>query len=231
MFGKMPIAHDGSPGGSRALANGPELATRPEVGLAMIFVGQLPRFPTGAASAFEKVVARLRSLREPRWSHANRILSLGVRCRVSSNSCGATDMVSWSSPIWATRTIQSNHRQHDTSARRACALQSDDREVSQTRARVLSHLTQPHGARGRSPSFPAQFSSPRPIGGRRSISGPTGPEGRVFVGSEGRKFIITESCDGASLTTARWRSRARITGCCFSIASLPCDLQTLRSSR
>ena len=204
----------------------------------MIFVEQLPRFPTGVggtprrvASAFEKVVASAAKFARAQLVACGSHISLGVRCRVSSNSCGATDMVSWSSPIWATRTIQSNHRQHDTSARRACALQSDDREVSQTRARVLPHLTQPHGARARSPSFPAQFSSPRPIGGRRSISGPTGPEGRVFVGSEGRKSIITESGDGASLTTARWRSRARITGCCFSIASLPCDLQTLRSSR
>ena len=59
--------NDGSPGGAKALAGALELARRLEVGLAMICVEQLPRFPASigeiaeaqadAASVFEKVVA------------------------------------------------------------------------------------------------------------------------------------------------------------------------------
>jgi hypothetical protein len=102
MFGKMPIAHDGSPGCSGALASGPELATRLEVGLAMIFVEQPPRFPTGVggtaeakidvASAFEKVVASASKFAQVVAFESH--ISLGIGCRVSSNSCGAADMLS-----------------------------------------------------------------------------------------------------------------------------------------
>jgi hypothetical protein len=104
MFGKMPIAHDGSPGCSGALASGPELATRLEVGLAMIFVEQLPRFPTGVggtaeakidvASAFEKVVASAAKFALAQVVAFESHISLGIGCRVSSNSCGAADMLS-----------------------------------------------------------------------------------------------------------------------------------------
>jgi hypothetical protein len=104
MFGKMPIAHDGSPGCSRALASGPELATRLEVGLAMIFVERLPRFPTGiggtaeakidVASAFEKVVASAAKFALAQVVAFESHISLGIGCRVSSNSCGAADMLS-----------------------------------------------------------------------------------------------------------------------------------------
>jgi hypothetical protein len=72
----------------------------------MICVEQLPRFSTSigeiaeaqadAASVFERSSPRLRSLREPKWSRSNRIFSLGIPCRASSNSGGAADMISWS---------------------------------------------------------------------------------------------------------------------------------------
>lgn len=67
MYRKMLVANDGSPGGAKALAGALELARRLEVGLAMICVEELPRFPASigeiaeaqadAASVFEKVVA------------------------------------------------------------------------------------------------------------------------------------------------------------------------------
>ncbi len=67
MYRKMLIANDGSPGGAKALAGALELARRLEIGLAMICVEELPRFPVtigeiveaqaDAASVFEKVVA------------------------------------------------------------------------------------------------------------------------------------------------------------------------------
>jgi nucleotide-binding universal stress UspA family protein len=67
MYRKMLIANDGSPGGEKALAGALELARRLEVGLAMICVEELPRFPASigeiteaqadAENVFEKVVA------------------------------------------------------------------------------------------------------------------------------------------------------------------------------
>ena len=67
MYRKMLVANDGSAGGAKALAGALELARRLDVGLTMICVEELPRFPTSigeideaqaaAASVFEKVVA------------------------------------------------------------------------------------------------------------------------------------------------------------------------------
>ncbi len=67
MYRKILVANDGSPGGAKALAGTLELARRLDVGLAMICVEELPRFPASIAeiaetqanaeSVFEKVVA------------------------------------------------------------------------------------------------------------------------------------------------------------------------------
>src|SRR5208282_4779113 len=67
MFRKMLVANDGSRGGEAALAAALKLAKRLDIGLTMICVEDLPRFPasidevaeaqTDAASVFDKVVA------------------------------------------------------------------------------------------------------------------------------------------------------------------------------
>jgi len=67
MFRKMLVANDGSRGGEAALAAALKLAKRLDIGLIMICVEDLPRFPasidevaeaqTDAASVFDKVVA------------------------------------------------------------------------------------------------------------------------------------------------------------------------------
>ena len=72
MYRKLLVANDGSPGGARALASALELARRLDVGLAMICVEELPRFPASigeiteaqadAASVFEKVIASAATL-------------------------------------------------------------------------------------------------------------------------------------------------------------------------
>jgi nucleotide-binding universal stress UspA family protein len=70
MYRKLLVANDGSSGGAKALASGLELARLLDVGLTMICVEELPRFPVSvgevaeaqadAASAFEKIVAPAR---------------------------------------------------------------------------------------------------------------------------------------------------------------------------
>jgi nucleotide-binding universal stress UspA family protein len=72
MYRKLLVANDGSPGGAKALACGLELARLLEVGITMICVEELPRFPVSigeveeaqadAASAFEKIVASAATL-------------------------------------------------------------------------------------------------------------------------------------------------------------------------
>ena len=67
MIRKMLIANDGSKGGQAALAAALDLAKRLDVGLTMICVEELPRFPTSidevdeaereAGGVFDKVVA------------------------------------------------------------------------------------------------------------------------------------------------------------------------------
>jgi nucleotide-binding universal stress UspA family protein len=106
MYGKILVAHSGSPGASRALAGARELARRIEVDLAIICVEQLPRFPTrigeiagaqaDAASIFEKVIASAAKFARAQVVGSNLIFSLGIPCRPSSNSCGAADIISWS---------------------------------------------------------------------------------------------------------------------------------------
>jgi len=80
----------------------------------------------------------LRSLREPRWSV--RISYSHWAFRADHRRIRAARQIlspgpQLCEPLGA---IQSDHRQHDGSARRVC----DDREANETRA-VLSHLTQP----------------------------------------------------------------------------------------
>ena len=72
MYRKLLVANDGSPGGAKALACGLELARLLDVGLSMICVEELPRFPVSigeiaeaqadAATAFEKIVASAETL-------------------------------------------------------------------------------------------------------------------------------------------------------------------------
>ena len=74
MIRKMLIANDGSKGGQAALAAALDLAKRLDVGLTMICVEELPRFPasidevaeaqTDAAGVFDKVVASAKALAE-----------------------------------------------------------------------------------------------------------------------------------------------------------------------
>ena len=72
MLRKMLVANDGSPGGDKALKYALELARRLEIGVTMICVEELPRFPASigevaeaqedAKSVFDKVVASARTL-------------------------------------------------------------------------------------------------------------------------------------------------------------------------
>jgi nucleotide-binding universal stress UspA family protein len=72
MFRKMLVANDGSPGGEKALKCALALAGRLDVGLAMICVEELPRFPVSIdevaetmadeAGVFDKVVAAAKAL-------------------------------------------------------------------------------------------------------------------------------------------------------------------------
>jgi nucleotide-binding universal stress UspA family protein len=74
MFRKMLVANDGSKGGQTALAAALDLAKRLDLGLTMICVEDLPRFPasidevaeaqTDAAGVFDKVVASAKALAE-----------------------------------------------------------------------------------------------------------------------------------------------------------------------
>ena len=74
MFRKMLVANDGSKGGQSALAAALDLAKRLDLGLTMICVEDLPRFPasidevaeaqTDAAGVFDKVVASAKALAE-----------------------------------------------------------------------------------------------------------------------------------------------------------------------
>ncbi len=67
MFRKMLVANDGSKGGQAALAAALKLAKRLDIGLTMICVEEVPRFPASidevaeaqadAAGVFDKVVA------------------------------------------------------------------------------------------------------------------------------------------------------------------------------
>jgi nucleotide-binding universal stress UspA family protein len=72
MFQKMLVANDGSPCGERALKEALELAKRLGLGLAMICVEELPRFPASideveeaqadAEGIFDEIVATARAL-------------------------------------------------------------------------------------------------------------------------------------------------------------------------
>jgi nucleotide-binding universal stress UspA family protein len=74
MFRKMLVANDGSKGGQAALAAALDLAKRLDLGLTMICVEDLPRFPASidevaeaqsdAASVFDKVVASAKAKAE-----------------------------------------------------------------------------------------------------------------------------------------------------------------------
>jgi nucleotide-binding universal stress UspA family protein len=74
MFRKVLVANDGSKGGRAALAAALDLAKRLDLGLTMICVEDLPRFPasidevaeaqTDAAGVFDKVVASAKALAE-----------------------------------------------------------------------------------------------------------------------------------------------------------------------
>jgi nucleotide-binding universal stress UspA family protein len=74
MIRKMLVANDGSKGGQSALAAALDLAKRLDLGLTMICVEDLPRFPasidevaeaqTDAAGVFDKVVASAKALAE-----------------------------------------------------------------------------------------------------------------------------------------------------------------------
>ncbi|HME84244.1 MAG TPA: universal stress protein [Roseiarcus sp.] len=67
MLRKMLVANDGSPGGERALKYALELARRLELGVTMICVEEIPRFPASidevaeaqadAESVFDRVIA------------------------------------------------------------------------------------------------------------------------------------------------------------------------------
>ncbi len=92
MYRKMLVANDGSAGGAKALAGALELARRLDVGLTMICVEELPRFPTSIGE-----------IDEAQASYSKRISSLGIPCRESSNSFSAAGMIYWSSATWATR--------------------------------------------------------------------------------------------------------------------------------
>jgi len=59
----------------------------------------------------------------------------------------------------------------------------------------------------------------------------TGPDGRVFVGSEGRQFVMTGICrPSISSATAKWRSRAPISACRSFSASSPSGAAISRPS-
>ncbi len=72
MFQKMLVANDGSPCGERALKEALELARRLELGLAMVCVEELPRFPASideveeaqadAEGVFDEIVASAKAL-------------------------------------------------------------------------------------------------------------------------------------------------------------------------
>jgi nucleotide-binding universal stress UspA family protein len=72
MLSRMLVANDGSPGGDKALKYALELARRLEIGVTMICVEELPRFPASidevaeaqedAKSVLDKVVASAKTL-------------------------------------------------------------------------------------------------------------------------------------------------------------------------
>jgi nucleotide-binding universal stress UspA family protein len=74
MLSKMLVANDGSPGGEKALKHALELARRLGIGVTMICVEDIPRFPASIdevdeaqadeESVFEKVVASAKDLAE-----------------------------------------------------------------------------------------------------------------------------------------------------------------------
>jgi nucleotide-binding universal stress UspA family protein len=72
MYRKMLVANDGSPGGAKALEGALELAKRLDIGLTMVCVEDLPRFPAvvdvvaqaqaDRSSAFDAVVESAKTL-------------------------------------------------------------------------------------------------------------------------------------------------------------------------
>ena len=113
MFRKMLVANDGSPGGERALNCALELAKRLDVGLTMICVEELPRFPASidevtetmadAEGVFGKVVTSAKTLAQ---SHgvafeAHILAGHPVPTIVEFVQRGGYDLLSWVS--WAIR--------------------------------------------------------------------------------------------------------------------------------
>ena len=95
MYRKMLVANDGSPGGVKALEGALDLAKRLDIGLTMVCVEDLPRFPavvdvvaagaggTRRARSTGRRVGR-RAGAEPRASRSRRRSSPGIRCSGSS---------------------------------------------------------------------------------------------------------------------------------------------------